>query len=417
MISTGNSTLDSSIGGYKLGDNVVWQVADGVPVDYFIRDFFTEGHNREHPVIYINFNFSPQTILKRYEYLFTDQKTILVDAFTNGKGNSDSVFSDFYSDHSDDRFICIEDPRDVRSFIETLNCIENDNKHGSFYIFDSLTGMNELWKDEKRVLDFFSFTCPKLYDLNTLAYWILAEDAHSREFFAGIVHITQIVFALQSSNSDYFEFRIKKLEDRPAYYDGEQKYFKISDDGIQFLKKRPESPLNPGKSIKKLRREMKLTQSELSSLLNITPGAVSQIENDLVTPSLQTLVHLSRIFNKPVDDIIDPSRTGSKSYILTRMGIPITSPHRNIAIKRLIESADEPFEPFSVAMPPEKTLDDPILLHKGTEFITVTQGSMRLTIGNEDIKLSVGDSILLRKSFIEKITTEKEGCEFLYILL
>ncbi len=40
MISTGITYLDKITGGLKLGDNVVWQISDGIPVDNFIKSFF-----------------------------------------------------------------------------------------------------------------------------------------------------------------------------------------------------------------------------------------------------------------------------------------------------------------------------------------------------------------------------------------
>ena len=60
MISTGITYLDKITGGLKLGDNVVWQISDGIPVDNFINSFFKKKNNFNQNVIYINFNFSPK---------------------------------------------------------------------------------------------------------------------------------------------------------------------------------------------------------------------------------------------------------------------------------------------------------------------------------------------------------------------
>ncbi len=417
MISTGNDYLDRITGGYKLGDNVVWQVADGVPVKHFIRDFYLRAHEKLGPVIYINFNYSPQTIFNRYEYLFRNKKTVLVDAFTNGKGNRDTVFSDFYVEHTEDNFILVDDPRDTMAFLEVMNRIEERHRTGSFYIFDSLTGMNELWVNEKHVLDFFAFTCPKLYDLNTLAYWMLEEKAHSREFLAGLNHITQVVFSLRSSDSDCFEFRINKLEDRASFHNGENKFFKISGDSIHFLEKKPDIQVQVGTAIRELRKDMKLTQAELASQLGITPGAVSQIENDLITPSLQTVFQLARLFNTPVDEILSISRKKQSGYFLTRKGFPVSVPHRDITVKRLLDAASAHLKPFSVTIPPGKSIAGPLMLHKGSEFIFLTGGSMTLLLNGEKISMEKGDSLFVETAFIEGITTGREGSEFMYLLI
>jgi len=57
MISTGLGYLDKLTGGLSLGDNVVWESADGVPVEYFIRSFFYGAADFSEKIIFISFNF------------------------------------------------------------------------------------------------------------------------------------------------------------------------------------------------------------------------------------------------------------------------------------------------------------------------------------------------------------------------
>src|SRR5271157_5936937 len=117
MISTGLPYLDRLTGGLEPGDNVVWQVSDGVPVEYFVKSFFLDSANYSGAIIYISFNFSPHTILKKYDYLFEKNNSILVDAFSNGKGNGDPVFLDFYKtgEHDPARHLCIDNPKNITS--------------------------------------------------------------------------------------------------------------------------------------------------------------------------------------------------------------------------------------------------------------------------------------------------------------
>ncbi|MCP4132815.1 MAG: helix-turn-helix domain-containing protein [bacterium] len=422
MISTGTKQLDDLTGGLKLGDNVVWQVANGVPVEYFTRSFFRENKDFRDKVIFISFNYSPHTIFKRYDYIFPGENIILIDAFTHGKGNSDPVFLDFYhEDHTNpENFICVDNPKDTSSFIKILNEVENKNQDGSFYIFDSLTGMNELWKDEAAVLDFFAFTCPKLYNLNTLAYWVFEKDAHSKEFIAGITHITQIVFSLRATNSDYFELKIKKLEDRPSFHEIGPNYFKIINQSIQFQDKRFEDIFKIGEKVKEQRKIMKITQAELASSLGMTPGAISQIENGITAPSLHTLVQLSSIFNKPIEHFIgtESSQKAHSNYTVSKQGLQITSSHRNLTISRLLEDENSSVKPYSIVIKGGKTIEGPILLHKGNEFITVVQGSLSISIDNEIIFLEKGDSILIKSSFIDNWENRVDtDTEFIYLQL
>lgn len=56
-----------------------------------------------------------------------------------------------------------------------------------------------------------------------------------------------------------------------------------------------------GQRIKTLRKERGMTQQELGTLLNVTKVSVCCYEKGTRTPSLETLIDLSRIFNVGLD--------------------------------------------------------------------------------------------------------------------
>ena len=64
------------------------------------------------------------------------------------------------------------------------------------FIFESITGMQELWGKEDLVSGFYSHSCPRLYELNTIAYWIMEKKAHSHRLKAQINHIAQVAIDL-----------------------------------------------------------------------------------------------------------------------------------------------------------------------------------------------------------------------------
>ncbi len=421
MISTGLPYLDKLTGGYKAGDNVVWQISDGVPVEHFIRSFFNKANEFNENVIYVSFNFSPHTILRRYEYLFKKKNAILIDAFTHGKGNSDPVFLDFYmgGKHQGGQFRCVEDPRDINRFIEMMNDIEKQCREQPFYIFDSLTGMNELWKDERAVLGFFTFTCPKLYELNTLAYWFFGKDAHTREFIAGIMQVTQIVFSISASDMGYYDLRINKLEERTSLYGSQPNLFRFINQDICFEEDRSSDLFKIGDKVRNLRKESRITQAELAMSLQMTPGAVSQIEHGVVSPSLQTLVKLSALFKKPLDYFIGGSAAVGtlKGYLVSKNNPRIASPHKNVSLRQLIEAEEPSIRSFLVGISGDMAVEGPLLLHKGKEFIAVIKGSLKIIIDNETNILEEQDSLLVTNSFVTRWQNAGDGeCVFIYFL-
>lgn len=61
---------------------------------------------------------------------------------------------------------------------------------------------------------------------------------------------------------------------------------------------------NLGSQIKELRIKMKLTQAEVASALNVTPGYISNVENNRTAMSLRILMYYARLMNISLDSLI-----------------------------------------------------------------------------------------------------------------
>lgn len=59
-----------------------------------------------------------------------------------------------------------------------------------------------------------------------------------------------------------------------------------------------------GKKITKLRKNMKLSQSELSELLFVTRQCLSKWELGISIPNIETIIQLSKIFKTSIDEIL-----------------------------------------------------------------------------------------------------------------
>lgn len=62
--------------------------------------------------------------------------------------------------------------------------------------------------------------------------------------------------------------------------------------------------LKLGKNIKYFREINNMTQEQLGKLLHITKVSISCYENGKRTPSLETLIELSNIFNVTLDELV-----------------------------------------------------------------------------------------------------------------
>ena len=219
--TTGAPEIDRLVGGIISGDNIVWEVDSGVPVERFVLSFLAACAREKSLVIYVSFNSSPQTITNKYASLLPKGDFVLVDCFSSGKGNNDRVFLDFFktADGASHVPIHLENPSDPGKLEQLLIKLGTYGQRRVRYVFDSLTGMLDLWGDEESVVRLFGHICPRLYDLNTIACWILEKGAHSPSFLAKIRHITQVVFDIAVSRGVH-TLTIRKASNRRCEHVG-----------------------------------------------------------------------------------------------------------------------------------------------------------------------------------------------------
>ena len=194
-VPSGVSRLDLLLGGLFIGDNVLWHDDAGSLAPVFCLNFLQASQLQERPIIYVSFDRSPKNLIDKLGNLANYPGLIILDCFTKGKGGGSDFFLKFFEESEAEapcRIIMVEEPRHPREFEALLYQIHGTLQGDVRFIFESLTGMQELWGSEERLLTFYSHSCPRLYDLNTIAYWVLEKNAHSSRFRAQINQIAQV---------------------------------------------------------------------------------------------------------------------------------------------------------------------------------------------------------------------------------
>lgn len=231
--STGINDLDKKLGGLFIGDNVIIEAESGTFPELYINNFVQNALSKKIDVVYIAFNSSPLTVCSKFKNVNTEKLT-LVDCFTLGKGKGEKVFQDFYEKKGFDiEVIKVDLPYVPNYFHKVFDNLTSEKGTYTRYVFDSITGMLELWKTEDRVKEFYTHTCPMLFDTRTIAYWLLETQVHSTSFKAHLEHIGQVVLELNRRSNGLF-LSIKKAAERYGLglYD-EQKYH-VSNLSIEF---------------------------------------------------------------------------------------------------------------------------------------------------------------------------------------
>jgi hypothetical protein len=157
--STGINALDDMLTHLQYGDNVVWQVDDLEHYKRLVVPYVQRAIEERRKVIYIRF--------AQHEPLLKPQEGLTIVEM-----DADTGFEAFST--------------------QVHNVISQQGK-GAFYVFDSLSDLLTSWATDPMVGNFFMVTCPYLYELDTLAYFMLLRDYHTFKTIARIRGTTQLM--------------------------------------------------------------------------------------------------------------------------------------------------------------------------------------------------------------------------------
>lgn len=414
-ISSGIPSLDTIIDSLYVGDNVIWEVDAGTCYDVFIRSFIKQSFIDKQKVIFIGFNKSPQSVLNAMKSYLSPEHFILVDCFTSGKGKNDNTFLKFYDKPLDLEIIRISNPKDINEFTHKLNSIEDSLPPGARYVFDSLTGMQDLWGDENETYKFFTYMCPRLYDLDTVAYWLLEKGAHSQKFKANLRHITQVVFELYGRKEALY-IKAHKTEGRKDRTAFKPHSYEIEDNEI-FVTSAKKAPakFDIGSRIKTARIKLGMSQKELADKMGMTSSFISQTESNQISPSLNSFLQIAEILNiDPVQLFQKNKKTRDTSWLIQQDLIKqnIIEKTREYSIYNIVSNGSA--LAYITVINPGEHLNRHFSQHKKNELIYVLKGKASVKIDAEEREIKAGDSIYLKDSApSEWRNTTKERVEFI----
>lgn len=403
-VSSGVSQLDRQLGGLFIGDNVIWYDDAGSLASVFSLNFIQESQHRNKPLIYISFDRSPKTLLEDLGPLAENQHLTILDCFTHGKGDGSEVFSKFYEKDGAQwpyQIVRINEPGDPEVVSDAFYSLHSTMTGDVRFVFDSLTGMQDLWGGEEAILKFYSHACPRLYELDTIAYWIMEKGAHSERLRANINHIAQVALDL-SINRGKSSLTILKADKRkPDALNTPLVYW---NDGLAVSFETETGKggnIDLGGRVKQIRHRQSMSQKELAVLVGVTPSTISQIESGTIYPSLPALFKIAQVLNVPVASFFQNTFAAVGQVVFSGGGTRINLadlPKQDVIGYRLSPADFEAdAEPYIVEIPVGKKLPAHFFMHKGQEMGYVLEGSVELKIGNRAFKAGPGDTIYLTR--------------------
>ncbi|NLK12175.1 MAG: cupin domain-containing protein [Candidatus Phytoplasma sp.] len=147
-----------------------------------------------------------------------------------------------------------------------------------------------------------------------------------------------------------------------------------------------------GKKIRALRLGNNLTQEELANRVELTKGYISQLENNLTSPSIQTLFSILEVLGTPiyeffgkVEEDFEPVHTKEDFYEKENEELSHT-------ISWIVPNALKyEMEPIMIEIQPggQSEIDDP---HPGEEFGYVLEGQIVLVLNKKRYVVKKGET-------------------------
>ncbi len=148
-----------------------------------------------------------------------------------------------------------------------------------------------------------------------------------------------------------------------------------------------------GLKIKELRLKKQLTQEELADRCELTKGYISQLENDLTSPSIATLKDILQTLGCTLADFFasegDDSLVFGADDYFEKTG-------ENVRITWLVPTAQKNMmEPIRMELEPHAVTQKD-LPHDGEEFGYVLKGRIKVHVGKREADAREGESFYFR---------------------
>lgn len=152
-----------------------------------------------------------------------------------------------------------------------------------------------------------------------------------------------------------------------------------------------------GKKIKELRMQKGLTQEELANRTELSKGFISQLERDLTSPSIATLIDVLQCLGTNLEGFFAYTTPEQVVFKKEDYFEKEDCEYKNL-IKWIIPNAQKNMmEPILLTLEPGGSTypDNP---HEGEEFGYVLKGTITINIGSNSYRVKKGESFYYEAS-------------------
>ena len=153
--------------------------------------------------------------------------------------------------------------------------------------------------------------------------------------------------------------------------------------------------INVGKKIRELRQQRKLSLRQLSEKVEVSPSAIQKIEQNLISPTLGTVLKIAKGLGTTLQSLLD-EHTDARDvvYLPAEKRRTITVPDLKISIQSLADGlANQAFSAVLLTIRRGAKMKEREFRHQGEELQLCVKGKVKFVIRQETYLLEPGDSL------------------------
>ena len=152
-----------------------------------------------------------------------------------------------------------------------------------------------------------------------------------------------------------------------------------------------------GRNIQKIRKQQQITLSVLAERSGVSKAMLSQIESEKVNPTIATVWKIARGLEVELHSILKVDTGRVRKFIITKqenataLDTAENGPH--IRVLSPIAMAED-LEIYLITFEPDTVLKSAAHASGTEEYLTVIEGSVKVSAGEKTVELKTGDFII-----------------------
>lgn len=153
--------------------------------------------------------------------------------------------------------------------------------------------------------------------------------------------------------------------------------------------------INVGRKIRELRQQRGLSLRQLSEKVEVSPSAIHKIEQNLISPTLGTVLKIVKGLGTTLQSLLDEHMEAKDVvYLPEEKRRTVSVPDLKISIQSLADGlANQTFSIVVLTIPKGARMKERDFHHRGEEFQLCIKGKVKFTIRQETYLLKPGDSL------------------------